>query len=123
MLLSPSTFAGRQEGLKVVVVSGSGADNVINEVRAEPLAVRVVDGNGRPVSGLMVTFTAPTNGPGGTFPTGTSFSTISDEDGRALGLLYRPNSVEGSYTIQVRVEYLGQTATTTILQSNVLEKK
>src|SRR5262245_6362807 len=122
-MLSPSTFASQQEGVKLIVVSGSGAENVINEVPPEPFTVRVVDRTDRPVSGVTVTFTAPSNGPGGTFPTRTSFSTMSDEDGRALGLLYRPNSIEGSYMIQVRAEYLGQSAMASIRQSNVLVKK
>jgi adhesin/invasin len=122
-MLNAPTFAGQQEGVRVIVVSGSGIENVINEVPPEPFAVRVVDKADRPISGATVTFTAPSDGPGGSFPTGTSFSTISDEEGRALGLLYRPNSLEGSYMIQVRAEYLGQSAIASIRQSNVLVKK
>ena len=37
--------------------------------------------------------------------------------------MYRPNSVEGSYTIQVRAEYQGESAMATVRQSNVLVKK
>jgi hypothetical protein len=48
---------------------------------------------------------------------------MTDEDGRALGLLYHPNSIEGSYTVQVRAEFLGQSSMTSIRQSNVLVKK
>jgi hypothetical protein len=123
LLLSTSMIAGQQAGLKLVVVRGGGTENVINEVPPEPFAVRVADATDRPVSGATVVFTAPSTGPGGTFPTGASFSTITDEEGRALGLLYRPNSLEGSYTIQVRAEFLGQSVMTTIRQSNVLVKK
>ena len=128
VLLCPWMFAtpmiaGQQAGLKVIVLRGSGVENVINEVPPEPFSVRIVDATDRPVSGATVAFTAPSNGPGGTFPTGTSFTTITDEEGRALGLLYRPNSIEGSYTIQVRVEYLGQSAMAIIRQSNVLVNK
>jgi hypothetical protein len=123
LIFSTSMIASQQEGVKIVVLRGSGTENVINEVPPEPLAVRVVDSANRPVSGVTVTFTAPAIGPGGTFPTGVSFSTITDEEGEALGLLYHPNSVEGSYTIQVRVESLGQSAMASIRQSNVLVKK
>jgi hypothetical protein len=116
-------IAGQQAGLKVIVIRGNGMENVINEVPPEPFAVQVVDATDRPISGATVVFTAPSDGPGGTFPTGASFSTITDEEGRALGLLYRPNSIEGSYTIKVRAEFLGQSAMASIRQSNVLVKK
>jgi hypothetical protein len=123
LLFSTSIIAGQQPGLKVIVVRGNGMENVINEVPPEPFAVRVVDVDNHPISGATVMFIAPSNGPGGTFPTGASFSTITDEEGRALGLLYHPNSVEGNYTIQVRAEFLGQSSMTSIRQSNVLIKK
>jgi hypothetical protein len=123
LIFCPSTFAGQQTGLKIIVLSGSGEENVINEVPPQPLAVRVVDASNRPITGATVVFTAPSSGAGGTFPTGSSFNTVSDEEGRALGLLYRPNSIEGIYTIQVRAEYLGESAMASIRQGNVLVKK
>jgi hypothetical protein len=121
-MVSPS-FAGSQVGLKIIVITGSGVENVINEIPPEPFAVRVVDANNRPVTGATVSFTAPSSGPGGAFPTGPGFSTFSDEEGRALGVLYRPNSVEGSYMIQVRAEYMGEMAAASIRQNNVMTKK
>jgi hypothetical protein len=123
MILCAPLFGGQQVGLKVVVVSGNGEENVINEIPPAPFAVRVVDAANHPITGAMVMFTAPSSGPSGSFPTGPTFNTISDEDGRALGLLYRPNSVEGTYTIQVRVEYQDESAMATIRQSNVLVAK
>jgi hypothetical protein len=123
MILCAPAFGGLQAGLKIIVVSGNGEENVINEVPPAPFAVRVVDAANHPITGAMVMFTAPSSGPGGSFPTGLTFNTISDEEGRALGLLYRPNSVEGTYTIQVRVEYQDESAMATIRQSNVLVAK
>jgi hypothetical protein len=123
IIFCASTFAGQQAGLKVIVLSGDGEENVINDIPPQPFAVRVVDAANRPVIGATVLFTTPSNGPGGAFPTGLTFSTISDEEGRALGLLYRPNSMDGSYTIQVRADYRGESAMATIRQSNVLVKK
>jgi hypothetical protein len=123
MILCAPRFGGQQVGLKVVVVSGNGEENVINEIPPAPFAVRIVDAANHPITGAMVMFTAPSSGPGGSFPTGLTFNTISDEDGRALGLLYRPNSVEGAYSIQVRVEYQGESVMATIRQSNVLVAK
>jgi len=123
LVLCLSAFAGQHVGLRIIVVRGSGAENVINEVPPEPLAIRVTDGDNRPVSAANVVFTAPSNGPGGAFPTGPAFNTFSDEEGRALGVLFRTNSLEGSYMIQIRAEYMGQVATTSIRQINVATKK
>ena len=123
ILVHSWAFAGQQTGLGIVVLSGNNEENVIDEVPPQPFSVRILDVNGNPVNGATVVFSAPSDGPGGVFPTGASFSTISDEEGRALGLLYRPNSIEGAYVIQVRAEYQGQSATATIRQSNVLVKK
>ena len=123
IIFCASTFAGQQAGLKVIVLSGDGEENVINDIPPQPFAVRVVDAANRPVIGATVMFTAPSSGPGGAFPTGLTFSVISDEEGRALGLLYRPNSMEGTYTIQVRADYQGESAMATIRQSNVSGKE
>src|SRR5437899_3051208 len=120
VVLCQSLFAAQDVGLKIVVVAGNGAQNTLNQVPPEPLAVRVVDGTNGPVRGATVTFTAPPDGASGEFPTGSSFMTLTDEDGQALGPLYRPNSVEGRYQIQVRAEYLGEVTTSAIRQSNVL---
>jgi hypothetical protein len=122
-ILCQPIFAGQEIGLKIIVVTGSGTENIINEIPPEPFAVRVMDANNRPVPGATVVFTAPSNGAGGAFPTGPSFTTLTDEQGRALGVLYRPNAVEGSYMIQVRADYLGEVAMASIRQNNVLSKK
>ena len=123
LILCLSAFAGQQAGLKIIVVNGSGAENLVDQIPPEPFSVRVTDADNSPISGANVEFTAPSNGPSGTFPTGSTFNTFSDEEGRALGVLYRPNSTEGSYMIQVRAEYMGQVATTSIRQINVIAKK
>src|SRR4051812_25153349 len=81
IILCASMFAGQAAGLKIVVLSGNGEENIINEIPPQPFAVRVVDAANRPVTGANVMFTAPSSGPSGSFPTGMIFNTISDEDG------------------------------------------
>src|SRR5262245_15185727 len=102
VVIGQLTFAGQTVGLRVIVTAGDGLQNVVNEVPPQPLAVRVVDRENRPVQGATVVFAAPASGPGGDFPTGATFSTLTDEDGRAVGVLFRPNEQEGPYSILVR---------------------
>ena len=119
-----SVLAAQQVGLRVQVVQGEGAKNLIEQVPALPLTVRVVDRTNRPIQGAMVVFTSPTSGASGDFENGmNTFSTITDEDGVAVAREFRPNDVEGSYQIRVRVEHLGETAVTTIHQTNIGAKK
>jgi hypothetical protein len=121
LVWSQSVLAVQTPALRVVI--GRDTQNVINEIPEEPLAVRILDADGHPVQGASVEFTAPASGASGTFPTGLTFTTITDQDGRALGLLYRPNAVEGAYTIRVRATYMGEVATGSIRQTNVAAKK
>lgn len=123
LLLCQFLIAGQGVGVRVSVVAGNGAQNIVKEIPPEPFVVRVVDLDNRPISGATVVFTAPSEGPGGDFPSGATFITLTDEGGRALGVLYRANAVEGSYQVHVRAEYLGEEATASIRQSNVLGKK
>src|SRR6202035_3397448 len=69
------------------------------------LAVQLVASNGCPltgdVAGVVVTFTAPASGPGGTFSTtGTSSATVgTNASGSALAPTLIANDTAGSYTV------------------------
>jgi type II secretory pathway pseudopilin PulG len=82
-----------------------------------PLSVVVTDGNGNLVSGAVVTFSAPTNGAGGTFlaltnggtcvTTGTagavavaSCTATTNASGLASSLTFTANSVTGVFAVQ-----------------------
>ncbi len=119
-----TAWAQSTEGLRVQVVEGSGAQNIVEQIPATPLSVRVVDRNNRPVRGATVVFTSPSAGPSGDFANGQNvLSTLTDEEGIALAPQYRPNDVLGSYEIRVRADYLGQNASNSIRQTNVAQKK
>ena len=106
--------------LKLDVVQGRGARNVVGQTPQTPLIVRVLDQDNRPVPRAMVVFTAPKGGPGGAFATGSeSLITVTDQDGRAVAEGYEPNSTEGSYDIQVLARYIVTTAIAEIRQRNV----
>jgi hypothetical protein len=112
--------AWAQSGLRIVVVEGADARNVVQQIPSRPLVVRIEDAKNRPLSGAMVTFTAPESGPSGEFDSGSRILTlVTGPDGRAIVQSYHPNALTGEYQIQVRAEFQGQTATAPIAQRNV----
>jgi hypothetical protein len=125
LMLHP-VFAGQapQSGLRIVVVQGDRARNVLQQISAEPLAVRVEQGDRRPVAGATVIFTAPATGASGQFANGTTTTTITtDATGVASAEGFHPNGIGGNYSIQVRAQYQNQTAVANIRQSNIESKK
>jgi hypothetical protein len=112
--------AQAQRGMRVVVVEGNGARNIIQQISAAPLVVRVEGADQRPIEGAAVTFTAPRTGPSGQFANGTTTITVAtDAEGLALAEAYHPNGLTGSYQIQVRAEFQEQVVSASIRQSNV----
>src|SRR5262245_20546816 len=97
-----------QGNLSITVVQGDRAKNVIQQIPAEPLSVRVEQAN-RPVQGATVTFTAPANGPSGQFANDSTTVTITtDATGVANAEGFHPNGIAGNYSIQVRAQYQNQ---------------
>ena len=68
---------------------------------SKPLIAYVVDNSGSPVSGVNVTFTAPTSGASGTFAaTGTNTTTmLTNTDGIATSSIFTANSQLGTYNV------------------------
>ena len=113
-----------QQGLRIVVVEGNNARNVVQQIAARPIAVRVEDAGGRPVSGATVTFTSPSAGPSGDFANDSpSLQVFTGDDGIAAARGYHPNALTGGYQIQVRAEFQGQTTSASIAQSNISQGK
>jgi len=123
MTVGSAVAAPQDGGLKVVVVRGSNAANVIS-LPAKPIAVRVTDRNDRPVSGATVVFTAPASGAGGDFANGTNpVIVFTDAQGLAAAPQYRANSNAGAYQILVRAAYMSQVASASIEQTNITAQK
>jgi hypothetical protein len=122
LFVSQSAFSqgGAPQALRIVVVKGERAKNVIQQIPPEPLSVRVEDVSRRVVGGATVTFTAPLSGAGGQFANGSNtFTVSSNEDGLATVEEYHPNANVGPYLIQLRAEYRGLVANGSIEQTNV----
>ncbi|SRR5579884_458275 len=112
--VSPSAF-------HIAIIDGDGAmNNIQGRVAQEPI-VQVTDENHKPVRGAYVFFSGPKSGPGVTFANGsTEFTATTDDLGRAVAQGLTPNGQTGSFDIQVRVTYNGQTVgETKIHESNV----
>jgi hypothetical protein len=105
--------------LKIEIVEGDGAiNNIKQRVSREPV-VQVTDENDRPIGGAIVTFTLPQTGAGGVFANGSHLLTVTtDASGRAAAVGLRPNNVAGNFQIRVTASHQGQTASTSIPQSN-----
>ena len=107
--------------LNIVVVEGEGAiNNVRQRVAREPV-VRVEDENHKPIAGVAVVFTLPTEGATGEFGNGAKSLTImTDGQGRAVATGLRLNQIDGKIPIHVNASYRGLTARTSITQFSVL---
>jgi hypothetical protein len=86
------------------VTGGSGQSARIGTTFGTPLQVRVVDAQHNPVSGVTVTFSAPTAGASGTFAVGATTAQIAtDINGMAAAPAFTANRIHGTYNVTARV--------------------
>lgn len=85
----------------ITASSGSGQNASIDRVFAAPLVAKVVDSDSNPVSGVTVTFTAPSSGASGAFQnTGSATETdITNASGIATSSTFTANGTTGAYTV------------------------
>jgi hypothetical protein len=113
---APRSVGG--DGLRIVVLEGEDGVNVLKKKTAVKPVVEVRDKNNLPIAGVAVLFFLPHSGPGALFANGQrELSTTTDANGRAVAAGMRPLG-KGAFRIQVRASYQGQTASTSIVQTN-----
>jgi hypothetical protein len=104
--------------LKIVVLEGEGAVNIIQQKTAVRPLVEVRDRNNLPVAGASVTFSIGGGGSGAAFAGGVQTLTVTTNaagQAAASGL----NALSsGAFQIQVSAAYQGQIATAAISQTN-----
>src|SRR5438045_133835 len=124
LLLSAPAYTQDQPAptaLNIVIVEGEGAINSVRQRVAREPVVQVEDENHKPVAGAAVTFLLPNQGAGASFANGArSLTVLTDDKGQAVARGLRPNNVNGQYQVRVNASFRGQTANTTINQSNAL---
>ncbi len=91
----------------VTATAGTPQSVAIGTLFGTNLQVTVKDNKGNLLSGVTVTFTAPTTGASGTFAGGTSGGTVvtatTNGSGVATAAAFTANSVVGSYTVNATV--------------------
>jgi uncharacterized delta-60 repeat protein len=92
------------EPVSIQATAGDGQSAAVNSIFSSPLAVLVKDTNNNPVSGAVVTFTAPSSGVSGKF-SGNSliFTGTTNASGVVTTSSFTANSTTGTYTVTATV--------------------
>ncbi|MDE0109729.1 MAG: carboxypeptidase-like regulatory domain-containing protein [Bryobacterales bacterium] len=121
LLVIPPPVRAQDAAIQIRVLVGEGGINNINQnVAAEPV-IEVVDATGKPVAKAAVTLRSPASGPSVTFFGASRVATMTTDDQgrvRVSGML--PNTIEGTFQIDVEAEYNNSMATAAITQSNAV---
>jgi hypothetical protein len=101
------TVTGTTTATTITVVSGTPQDTTISTAFGAVLKAKVTDASNNPVTGVTVTFAAPTTGASGTFaasgctsnsPT-TTCTVTTDGTGVATSSVFTANGTPGGYTV------------------------
>ena len=104
--------------LRVVVIEGEDAVNIIQQKTAVRPVVEVRDRNNLPVAGALVTFSIE-GGTAASFGGASTLTVATNAAGQAAVTGLTP-SAAGAFQIQVSAAFQGQVATATIAQTNVM---
>ena len=88
---------------KLIINGGNNQSASPNQPFATALSVKVTDTNNNPISGVSITFTAPSSGASGVFnDTGTfTTSAVSDSNGIATASAFTSNEILGTISVIV----------------------
>lgn len=117
-LLTASTFAQTPSALRIVVIEGEDAVNIVQQKTAVRPIVEVRDRNNLPVAGAVVTFSIEGGG-AASFGGASTLTIATNAAGQAAVTSLTPSSI-GAFQIQVSAAFQGQVATATIAQTNVM---
>ncbi len=121
LLGPPATAQPPSGGLQLLIVEGDGAINNVKQRVNRETIVQVEDENHRPIAGAAVIFFLPNQGPGGTFPNGsTTFTTTTNAQGQATVRGIQYNQQAGPMQMRVTASFGGQTASLIVNQTNMI---
>ena len=105
--------------LKIVVIEGEAAVNIIQQKTAVAPLVEVRDRNDQPVAGAVVTFAIQGGRSAGFAGGASTLSVTTNAAGQALASGFSPLA-SGAVQINVQAAFQGQIAAATIAQTNVM---
>jgi len=114
----PAAAQQQKPALRIVVIEGEDAVNVIQQKTAVRPVVEVRDRNDLPVSGVLVTFSIE-GAKGATFGGASTLTVATNAAGQAAVTGLTPTAA-GALQINVSAAVQGQIATATITQTNVM---
>jgi hypothetical protein len=112
---------GTQSGLRILIVDGDGAVNLIanNHAPSRQIVVRVVDEAGKPVNKATVFFKMPpAKEPGGTIGGRSTASGLTDRAGLAK-FTFQPNRLAGTFEVEVSASSQGHSSSAVLTQNNL----
>jgi len=118
LALLTTSLAAQTAALRIVVIEGEDAVNIIQQKTAVRPLVEVRDRNNLPVPGVLVTFSIE-GGKAASFGGASTLTVATNAAGQAAVTGLTP-SAAGAFQIQVQAAFQGQVATATIAQTNVL---
>ena len=119
LALGLGLIASQSGNLKIVVISGEGGVNIIQQKTAVAPVVEIRDRNNLPVAGASVTFSIG-GGSGASFgAAGSTLTVATNAAGQATAAGLTPTAT-GAIHINVAAAFQGQTATAAITQTNVM---
>jgi len=87
----------------IAAASGTPQSTTINSAFGVPLVAAVYDGNGNPVSGAVVTFTAPATGASATFAGGVNTASTNSSGLATSAAVSANGTIGGPYTVTATV--------------------
>jgi hypothetical protein len=121
LLAFPPVVRSVDSAIQVRILAGDGGINNINRNVAVELLIEVVDSAGQPIRKATVTLRAPMSGPSVTFFGASRVTTMTtDDEGRVRVSGMLPNTIEGTFQIEVGAEFNNMSASTAITQSNAV---
>lgn len=117
LLIGPNQTPAQQTGLRIVVVKGEDAVNIIQQKTAVAPVIEVRDRNNLPIPGVAVTFTV--GGQGASFGGLSTLTVTTNAAGQAAAAGLTP-TMAGAVQINASALVQGQALTATITQTNVL---
>lgn len=118
VLACTAVFAQSPPALRIVVVEGEDAVNIVQQKTAVAPVIEVRDRNNLPVPGALVTFSIQ-GGNAATFGGASTLTVATNAAGQAAVTGLTPTAA-GAFQIQVSAAFQGQLATATIAQTNVM---